>query len=110
MVKVDNSYKTLMDLNIKIAQIIDETIKDYSGKKLTFFKNKYADPISPDNWIFSDKKQKYMIFNGELRSTDYADKVARFKVMDKKYFDWVMSVSEKVEKKLGLEVLLEELY
>lgn len=110
MVNVTNVFDEISQKNVDISQIIDEMIDQYKGKGLTFYKNQYADPASPDNWIFSDKDGNDMVFNGELQRKDYEKDMAKFIVMDQKYFDWALEVSEKVEDKLSLEVELETFY
>lgn len=110
MVTINRTYEERRQMNLKIVQIIDEAIEEWSKKGLTFFKNRYADPSDPDNWIYSNKKERNMVFNGELTTKDFVEGKAVFKVMDQKYFDWAMDVCKKTEKKLGLEVVLEELY
>lgn len=111
MVKVDTTYEETKKNNLKIADIIDETIEEWGGKNLlTFFKHKNSDPNEPYNRIYSDKNQGNKIFEGKLHEVDCASGKARFNVLDKAYFDWAMEVSKKTEERLGLEVTLKKLY
>jgi len=110
MVDIDKTQTELKQKNLEISDIIDETIADYQGTGLTFYRNEWANPDNPDNWLFSDKNQDNMIFNGELRTKDYRGGRAVLKVIDPSYFDWAMDVATKIETKLGLNVTLEELY
>ncbi len=100
----ENTDKKLKDINLGISKIINETIKEYSEKGLKFFKSKYETPSNPYNWIFQDKKQKKIVFNGYFRRMDLDEGVAKFKVHNKKYLDFAQNVSKKVEDRLDLKV------
>ncbi|MCG2718070.1 MAG: hypothetical protein L6408_04450 [Nanoarchaeota archaeon] len=51
-----------------------------------------------------------MVFDGQLSGRDIQMNQTHFKLWDEDYFDWAMDVSKKVEKKTGLEVILETQY
>lgn len=108
MVRIDRSHAERKQKNLEISQIIDEIMTDY--EELTFFRNEYAEPSNPDNWLYSDEDRDKMVFNGELKMEHYLMRQSTLLVMDPMYFDWAMDVAEKIEERLGLDVTLKEIY
>jgi len=102
----ENTAKKLKDINLGISKIINETIEEYNKKGLKFFKSRYETPLDPYNWVFQDKKQKKIVFNGYFRRMDLDKGVANFKVHNKEYLDFAQNVSKKVEEGLNLKVNL----
>lgn len=108
MVQIYHTIKKLKGHRTDISKAIDETIKEYIPKGLEFFKN--PKKSNQYNIIYSDKHKNRIAFDGQISGRDLHMSQLHFKLMDEDYFDWAIDVSKKVEKKTGLEVILETQY
>ena len=96
--------------NEEIARIIDETIEKYNGDSEILSRNSYPGQDSLDNKVYNDEFEQNLVFEGRLQEQDYMQGKAQFQLMDRKYFNLAVDIAQKVEAKLGLEVILDTQY